>query len=290
MPKLEVTPEMHSEVTALVARHSSGLKPKALQILANYAIFTLANEDTAGKADEIIGLLSQSVAKLDNFEYGDKCFAPLNKKLTEVYQDKFDFYMDPVHAEGEFNNDQNVCDPLLKDTYRARYEINGTDPNAGLVKPANKEKAVVGKFKEVVPEKFQKTLSLFMCQTMGRIIGELLPKHLAMQSTNKEIDGTDYKGGELMPFSPMDGDCFNAMGGFVGHSTDLHYRLEVSEDKKSATVTLKSTYNLVFNVEDASWDGKNLCGGVKYCEQFKFDLTGETLKMTSHLTSQQLGA
>ena len=57
MPKLEVTPEMHSEVTALVARHSSGLKPKALQILANYAIFTLANEDTAeGRAKAIAAI------------------------------------------------------------------------------------------------------------------------------------------------------------------------------------------------------------------------------------------
>ena len=235
-------------------------------------------------------MLSQSIAKLDDFEYGDKRFAPLNKKLTEVYQDKLDFYMAPEHAEGEFDNDQNVCDTLLKDSYRARFEINGTDPNAGLVKSEDKEKAVVGKFKEAVPEKFQKPLSMFMCQMMGRIIGELLPKRLAMQSTNEEIDGTDYKGSELMPFSPMDGDCFSEMGGFVGHSTDLHYRLEVSEDKKSATVTLESSYNLMFNVEDASYDGKNLCGGVKYCEQFKFDLTGETLKMTSHQTSQQLEA
>ena len=29
---------------------------------------------------------------------------------------------------------------------------------------------------------------------------------------------------------------------------------------------------------------------MKYCEQFKLDLTGETSKMTSRLTSQQIEA
>jgi len=288
IPKLEVTPKMRTQVTALVAQHGKGLTPKALQVLANYAIFTLANEYAAPNADRIIGMLAESIAKFDDFEYGDERFAPLNNKLTEVYQDKFDFYMAPEHADGEFNNNQNVCDTMLKDAYRAGFEINGSNPKAGIVEKEEMKKAVVGKFKQEVPEKFQKPLSLFMCQTMGRIVGEMLAKRLSMMSTDEPVEGADYKGGELMPFSPMDGECFNSMSGIAGGGKNLRYKLQVNEDKKSATVTFESDYDLVFRIEDAGYDGENICGGVKYSEQFKFDLSGETLKMTSHLTSQHI--
>ena len=39
---------------------------------------------------------------------------------------------------------------------------------------------------------------------------------------------------------------------------------------------------------DACYDGYNACGNVKYSDQFKFDLSGDELKMTSHLTSQKI--
>ena len=62
----------------------------------------------------------------------------------------------------------------------------------------------------------------------------------------------------------------------------------MSDDKKSATVTVESNYELKFCVEGAGYATYNVCGGVKYSEQFKFDLSGDELKMTSHLTSQQI--
>lgn len=49
-----------------------------------------------------------------------------------------------------------------------------------------------------------------------------------------------------------------------------------------------ANYDLMFRIEDAGYDGYNACGNVKYSEQFKFDLSGDELKMTSHLTSQHI--
>ena len=115
----------------------------------------------------------------------------------------------------------------------------------------------------------------------------LLSDTLIMQSGDKVV-GADYKGGDLMPFSPKDGELFNSMAGLVGKGQGIRYRLEVSDDKKSATITMEVNYDLMFRIEDACYDGYNACGNVKYSEQFKFDLSGDELKMTSHLTSQKI--
>ena len=60
------------------------------------------------------------------------------------------------------------------------------------------------------------------------------------------------------------------------------------EDLIRATITIESNYDLMFRIEDAGYDGYNACGNVKYSEQFKFDLSGDELKMTSHMTSQHI--
>ncbi len=286
VPKLKVTSKMRADAISLVAKHGKGLGPKALQIVANYTLFTLANPYAAENADDVIGTLAKKLANMDDFEYGDKRFAPLGSKLTEVYQDKLNFYMAPERDDA-FKD--NVSETLHKDGYRAAFEINGSNPNAGIVGKDEQTKAVVSKFKEAVPEKFQKPLSMFMCQDMGRIIGELLSDTLTLQRGDPVV-GADYKGGDLMPFSPKDGELFNSMGGLVGKGQGIRYRLEMSDDKKSATITMEASYDLLFRIEDATYDGYNACGNVKYSEQFKFDLSGDELKMTSHLTSQKIEA
>jgi len=286
MTKLEVTTQMRKQAISLLAKHASTFGTKARQVLANYAIFTLANCDDAENIDEIVGTLAKKIAKLDDFEYGDKRFEPLNTKLTEVYQEKLDFYMDPQRADA-FND--GVSGTLSKDAYRAEFEINGKDPNSGI-NPKDvdgRKKAVVSKFKEALPEKFWKPLSMFMCQDMGRITGELLSKLLALYGTREEVIGTDYKGSELMPFSPNDGVIFESSA-LTGQGNDLRYKLEVSDDKKTATITMSANYDLMFCVNGASFESYNTCGNVKYSEQFKFDLSGEQLKMISHMTSQHI--
>ena len=284
VPKLKVTSKMRADAISLVAKHGKGLGPKALQIVANYTLFTLANPYAAEKADDIIGTLAKKLANMDDFEYGDKRFTPLGNKLTEVYQDKLNFYMTPEHADAF---EDNVSETLYKDASRAAFEINGSDPNAGIVSKDEQTKAVVSKFKEAVPEKFQKPLSMFMCQDMGRIMGELLNDRLTLQNGDPVL-ASDYEGGDLMPFSPKDGELFDSMVGLVGKGQSIRYRLEVSDDKKSATITMEVNYDLRFRVEDVGYDGYNACGNVKYSEQFKFDLSGDELKMTSHLTSQKI--
>ena len=284
VPKLKVTSKMRADAISLVAKHGEGLGPKALQIVANYTLFTLANPYAAENADDVIGTLAKKLAKMDDFEYGDKRFTPLGNKLTEVYQDKLNFYMTPEHADAF---EDNVSETLYQDASRAAFEINGSDPNAGIVSKDEQTKAVVSKFEEAVPEKFQKPLSMFMCQDMGRIMGELLNDRLTLQN-NDPVLGSEYEGGDLMPFSPKDGELFDSMSGLVGKGQGIRYRLEVSDDKKSATITMEVNYDLRFRVEDVGYDGYNACGNVKYSEQFKFDLSGDELKMTSHLTSQKI--
>ncbi len=78
------------------------------------------------------------------------------------------------------------------------------------------------------------------------------------------------------------------MSGIAGKGQGIHYRLEMSEDKKSATITMEANYDLMFLIEDVGHDGHNVCGNVKYSEQFKFDLSGDEAKMTSHFVSQHI--
>ena len=284
--KLEVTSRMRKQAISLLTKHASTFEPKARQVLANYAIFTLANCDDAKNIDEIIGTLAKKIAKMDDFKYGDKRFEPLNTKLTEVYQEKLDFYMDPQRADAF---EGNISQTLYKDAYRAEFEIKGSDPNDGISPKAveGRQTAVVSKFKEALPEKFWKPLSMFMCQDMGRITGELLSKRLALYGTGEEVIGTDYEGSELMPFSPNDGEIFDESA-LTGKGNDLRYKLEVSEDKKTATITMSGNYDLMFCVEGADYESYNTCGNVQYSSQFKFDLSGDEIKMTSCYTSQHI--
>ena len=285
--KLEVTPRRRKQAISLLTKHAITFEPKARQVLANYAIFTLANCDDAKNIDEIIGTLAKKIAKMDDFKYGDKRFEPLNTKLTEVYQEKLNFYMDPQRADAF---EGNISQTLYKDAYRAEFEIKGSDPNAGISPKdvEGRKTAVVSKFKEALPEKFWKPLSMFMCQDMGRITGELLCKRLALYGTGEEVVGTAYKGGELLPFSPNDGEIFDETSALVGQGNDLRYKLEVSEDKKTATITMEVNYDLKFCVEGAGYEGYNTCGNVQYASQFKFDLSGDEIKMISCHASQHI--
>ena len=246
--------------------------------------FSLANPYAAQKIDALIGALAKKLAKVDDFEYGDRRFAPFCNKLTEVCQVNLDFDMAPERAD-KFKD--NVSETLYLDAGRAAFEINGSDPHVGIVGKDEQTKAVVSKFKESVPEKFQKPLSMFMCQDIGRIMGAVLSERPVLPKEDPYV-GTDYKGSELMPFSPKDGELFSSMAGLVGRGVGLRYRLEVSDDKKSATITMEANYDLMFRIEDARYDGYNVCGNVKYSEQFKFDLSGDELKITSHLVSQEI--
>ena len=286
-PKFEITPEMRKTAIDLLYTHCKGLTPKARQVIANYTLFTLSNPTLEDDAESVVTMLANKIGTLDDFKYGDKRFSPLNDKLTEVYQDKLDFYMTPECAEAFVDG---VSETLYKDAYRAAFEFSGKDPNAGLATKdvEGRKTAVVSKFKDSVPEKFWKPLSMFMCQDMGRVLGELLPDRLAMQSTGDMVVGSDYKGGELMPFSPKDGEVFNEMTGLTGKGEGIKYRFEISDDKKTATITMESSFNLKFCLENASYDGNNICGKVNFSEQFKFDLSGDQLKMTSHYTSQNI--
>lgn len=197
------------------------------------------------------------------------------------------FYMDPQRADAF---EGNISQTLYKDTYRAEFEIKGSDPNAGISPKdvEGRKTAVVSKFKEALPEKFWKSLSMFMCQDMGRITGELLCKRLALYGTGEEVVGTAYKGGELLPFSPNDGVIFDETSALVGQGNDLRYKLEVSEDKKTATITMEVNYDLKFCVEGAGYEGYNTCGNVQYASQFKFDLSGDEIKMISCHASQHI--
>lgn len=288
--KLEVTPQMRTDAQELVAKYGRGFKPKALQVFANYTLFTLANPATAERADEILDLLAKFLSKFDDFEFGDTRFEPLNTKLGEVYQDKLDFYKVPEHADYEYSGDGHVANTMIGDAFRAHYKINGADPSTGLAKKEDVAKSVVDQFKKEVPEKFQRPLSLFMSQKMSRILNELLLRQLVMTSTGDLVEGSGHKGSELLPFSPQDGDCFIDMGGLISSANNITYRLDVSADKKHATVTIENSYNLLFAANDAFRDSLNVCGAVKLCEKFDFDLTGETLKITNHQTSQHIEA
>ena len=272
-----------------MANHCKGLKPKTRQILANYAVFVAATPATAKNADEIISMLAKKLAKMDDFEYGDKRFESLNNKLTEVYQEKYDIWMDPK-GDSEFID--GVSETLYKDASRANFYINGSDPNAGLSPKdiKGRETAVVSKFKEALKgsnEKFQKPLSMFMCQDMSRMMGELLAGRLT-KLNREEVQAEDYKGGELMPLNPRDGVIFDEWGGLARQARNLSYRLELSEDKKTATITMEGTYDLKFAPVDAYMAGFNTCGSVKYSSQFKFDLSGNELNMISSNTSQHI--
>ena len=68
----------------------------------------------------------------------------------------------------------------------------------------------------------------------------------------------------------------------------MSYDMTVSENMKSATITISSTYNLDFPVDVAEEQSKNICGSVSYKQQFTFDLTGDKPIITNYATSQHL--
>jgi hypothetical protein len=78
----------------------------------------------------VLSSLAKKIAKMDDFEYGDKRFEPLNSKLTEVYKDKLNFYMDRERDDAFVDG---VSETLYKDSYRAEFEINGR-PHETVVK------------------------------------------------------------------------------------------------------------------------------------------------------------
>ena len=240
---------------SLVTRFGSGLDEWGLRTLARAAVFAI----TKGfDPEEKVRRVKSMIAPFRDFKPGDPRFAEIDRQLLPYCQSVLAYYM----AQGKQFDSEGIFNQFKIDADRIVYTINGNTTYG--------DRKVLNDFKDKVANiQHRKALSCFFTQmSMSTFIMMAQRKPLTDPVSEKEINAMQLPGAAM----------------FVGKAVDENQiyqvynpriSLEVSEDRKSAKMTLVNECLLRFANGEEIEDYTMPIGGFSWKQEIVFDLSGE---------------
>ena len=266
----QLSPSERQTAWRLVTRFGSGLDEWGLRTLARAAVFAI----TKGfNPEEKVRRVKAMIAPFRDFKPGDQRFAEIDKKILPYCQSVLANYM---AKDSQFDAD-GLFKQFTTDAKRIVYTINGNttynDPN------------VLNDFKDTIANvQHRKALSCFFTQmSMSTFIMMAQRNALTDPVTKKEINVMRLPGAEM----------------FVGKKDDERQiyqvfnpkiSLEVSEDQKSAKMTLMNNCLLYFANGEQLEDHAMPISSFSWKQEIVFDLSGDNAVIKETHIGQELTA
>ena len=246
----QLSPQEQRQAVRIVKRYASGLDDWGIRALANAVVLAMAagyNPQTEARR------VKAMIAPFRTFGFGDAKLAEVDRRLLPHTQDLLKEYMSPEEA-WHFDK-EGVFDNFIKDADRTYYTLNG--------EAMNLDPKVVGIFKEKIPSvQHRKALSCFYSQMSMSTFTDM----------SRRVIMADAPG--IKHFAGLDNSNYQ-------HETDgcecrkPQISLEISDDGKCATMTLKNE-GVLFFAHDG--DIGFFCmpiGTFAWQQEIVFDLSGE---------------
>jgi hypothetical protein len=224
--------EAQDKAAELLMKYGNGMPAKTARVLSNYIINTMlnANDVNVEFSEENIKNMAEDMKTWDEFSLGDKRLDTVGKEFAKRLNN---------YIKDNFNNPKmfsktnpDVFDALEADADRASWTINGKE---FLLGNADKQ-TVVNEFCSLLPEsKARKAVSTIFHQGLQSDLSQILFKNAAEKLC-------DLPGGNLFVSRNM------AQSGcpITSHANSM-YTLKVSDDGKTATMSVDSTHHLTIN-------------------------------------------
>jgi hypothetical protein len=266
-----LSPSERQTAWSLVTRFGSGLDEWGLRTLARAAVFAI----TKGfDPEEKVRRVKSMIAPFRDFKPGDPRFAEIDRQLLPYCQSVLANYM----AQGKQFDSEGIFKQFKIDAERIVYTINGNTTYA--------DPEVLNDFKNKIANvQHRKALSCFFTQmSMSTFI--MMAQRMALPdpvNEGKVINVMHLPGAEM----------------FVGKKEDEKQvfcvynpkiSLEVSEDQKSAKMTLVNECLLHFANGEEIEDYNMPIGGFSWKQEIVFDLSGEEAVIAETHFGQDLTA
>ena len=223
--------------------------------------------------EEKVRRVKSMIAPFRDFKPGDPRFAEIDRKLLPYCQSVLAYYM----AQGKQFDSEGIFNQFKIDADRIVYTINGNTTYG--------DRKVLNDFKDKVANiQHRKALSCFFTQmSMSTFIMMAQRKPLTDPVSEKEINAMQLPGAAM----------------FVGKAVDENQiyqvynpriSLEVSEDRKSAKMTLVNECLLRFANGEEIEDYTMPIGGFSWKQEIVFDLSGEEAAIAETHFGQDLTA
>ncbi|MBP5300711.1 MAG: hypothetical protein J6Y80_04835, partial [Victivallales bacterium] len=274
----------------LMQRYCTDMPLKNAKMFANFVITLNLTKAEKQSEDEIAADMAENIRDWSEFGFGKMELASLETFIKNNFTELMSDAVEDAKASKPHNfvKDKEIASGLLEDANRGLFTINGQ------FIASRETEDVISAFKEAVPNKaMRQGISYIFNQTLGNTF-MTLSNRIPLAETNKHPNGigtSDAEGIELI-VSRETGNTMNngnrmyKMMTHSGKKSSGNYGLQVSEDGRSATVTVSVTNIL------ASGAGPNAMasyGEATYGMTLKLDLSGEKPVATDVKLSQSFG-
>ncbi len=259
--------DQRTELADLLKTYGSGMPAKNLRMLSNYIVNKAVTQNEVDRDD--IENTADGMKSWSEFKFGD---ARLNKISAKFIERQNNYVTDTLKKPGQFSStNPDVFKQVYGDACRADWKINGKTFKMPTT-PQEREQRP----KEIVDE----LLSSVKSSNGRKVISTLLN-----QGNLADLESLMYKSSALIGdanalnlqeeeiYAIPGGDLFvSRQGGGLTSDARVSYGLEVSDDGKTATVTVSIDKHLV---TDGMKDDASKIGSATITQKTKIDLTKE---------------
>lgn len=224
-------PEANDKAAELLMKYGNGLPAKTARVLSNFIVNTMLNNgrDNIEFDEDSIKFIAEEMKTWDEFSPGDERLVAVGKEFAKRLNNYIKENVDKPRMFSKTNPD--VFGALEADADRASWTINGKELLCGKVST----QTVMNEFCSALPDsKTRKAVSTIFHQGIQSDLSQIIFK-------NAEEKLCDLPGGNL--FVSHDLSKGNPI---TGHANSM-YTLKVSDDGKTATMSVDSTHHLTLN-------------------------------------------
>ena len=275
-------------IADLGSKHN--LTGKKLDMFSNFVVSLKLTDASAAKDLDVASDMAKNIAAWDTFELGKGSVPGITDALTTTFNELIDEAMDDAAkgpgASSKFSNDRDVSQDMYTDAHRLNFSFNGTSVKCD---PGSPQKVIDAFKKTVANPAMRRGLSSILHQT-AILAFTSLSNRATLPSTTQHKTGIDSKnlqGIEKMVSRDAGSGKYSMMTTDKKEGEPIRYDLTVSEDGKSATLTVSEKSNLVTG---AGRNDMAVYGTVKNTMSFQIDLTGEKPVIVSTSIGQDFAA
>ena len=269
--QLRLDNAMRDKAARLVVKYGAGLTAANLGVLAGYAAVAadavrLHVYDDEG-FDIIVSRIAETLKHVRNFKPGDVRLAAFDAKMTKYWQAVLKEQMGPTQ-KSHYDAD-SLFNTFHDDADRNEYKIGDEVFPEG----AEKSDRLKQTFKDIISNPLhRKALSSFMTQMTGGAATSISGRS-ALPATPgfKSLKMTSTKGNELFLTVDRKDEFFQKR--ILQANSEATYELKLSDDGTKATITIRSSAKLHFNIDGAMEFSTVPAGTCEQQTEFDFDLS-----------------
>ena len=252
--------------------YGQGFPAKTARVLSNFIVNGILNsgDERIVFNEDVIKNVAEEMKTWDEFIFGDERFNDIGKEFMDRQNN---YIKEKINKSDEFTDENpGIFKTMNNDANRFEWSINGKKFPLGT----DKQKVINEFCKTVEDPKARKAISIIFNQNTQVEMFDLLTKNRAPDEKKKQVLADMPNANKFVSYD------LQKLGFLLTKTANGIYDLKISEDGKTATITVTSIDDITNN----QVDNKFRIGRANISVQSTIDLTKEIPEVTNVTFSQ----